>query len=257
MTSHQNWVAFTTIVKKEVNRFMRIWSQTLLPPLITQTLYFVIFGKFIGAQIGGINGITYMQFIVPGLVMMSIINNSFANVVGSFFSAKFQRSIEELLVSSSPNWVILAGYVVGGTLRGLFVGIIVFIVSIFFTLPHILHFSIILLFTLLTCVLFSIGGLINAVFAKKFDDISIFPTFFLTPLTYFGGVFYSIHSLPPVFQKLSLLNPILYIINGFRYGFYGISDVNVGISLLILTLLVIACTFIAHYLLEKGIGLKN
>ncbi len=257
MTSQENYVAYQTIIRKEVVRFMRIWTQTLLPPVITQTLYFIIFGKFIGSQIGGINGISYMSFIVPGLVMMAIINNSFANVVSSFFGAKFQRSVEELLVSSTPHWIILAGYVSGGVLRGVVVGTLVFIVSFFFTVPHIYHPFLIIVFMVLTSILFSLGGFINAIFAKKFDDVAIFPTFILTPLSYLGGVFYSIHSLPEVWQNLSKLNPILYMINGFRYGFYGISDVNVSVSILILITLIIILAVYSLDLLKKGTGLRS
>ena len=257
MTSRENYIALETIVRKEVIRFMRIWSQTLLPSAITQTLYFIIFGKFVGSRIGDIHGIPYMAFIVPGLVMMAVINNSFANVVSSFFGSKFQRNIEELLVSPTPNWVIVAGYTIGGVIRGLFVGVIVFFVSVFFTKPAIYNIGIIVLFSILTTVVFSLGGLLNGLFAKKFDDVAIFPTFILTPLTYLGGVFYSIHSLPDMWQQLSKLNPILYMVNGFRYGFYGISDVSVILSVLILILLAACLVFINLNLLNRGVGLKN
>ena len=256
MNARDNYIALSTIVRKEVTRFTRIWMQTLLPPAITQMLYFVIFGKFIGARIGNIQGIDYMSFIVPGLVMMAVINSSFANVVSSFFSSKFQRSIEELLVSPTPNWVIVAGYVIGGVLRGLMVGVIVFFISFFFTHPQIFNIGIVVLFIVLTTVLFSLAGLTNGIFAKKFDDVSIFPTFVLTPLTYLGGVFYSIHNLPEVWQHVSRLNPILYMVDGFRYGFHGISDVHVGLSAFFLILLIIALTWMNLYLLKKGIGLK-
>ena len=257
MTMHDNYITLVTIVRKEVTRFMRIWSQTLLPPAITQTHYFIIFGKFIGSQVGNIHGISYMAFLVPGLVMMAVINNSFANVVSSFFGSKFQHNVEELLVSPTPNWVIVAGYVTGGMLRGITVGIIVFGVSIFFAHPMISHFGVIILFVILTTILFSLGGFLNGMMAKKFDDVSIFPTFALTPLTYLGGVFYSIHSLPETWQNLSKLNPILYMINGFRYGFYGISDVSVLMSISILVVLIVMLTAINLYMLHKGIGLKN
>ena len=257
MTSHDNTIAFNTIIRKEITRWLRIWTQTLLPPVITQSLYFVIFGKFIGSQIGKIHGISYIDFIIPGLVMMAVINSAFANVVSSFFSAKFQRSVEELLVSSTPNWVILAGYTIGGALRGILVGVIVFIVSILFTRPQILHPGVIAIFIILTSIVFSLGGFLNAVFAKKFDDVAIFPTFILTPLTYLGGVFYSIRSLPELWQNVSQLNPILYMINGFRFGFYGISDVNVPLSIGILIFLTLILTIINLYLLHKGTGLKT
>ena len=257
MTFHEITIALTTIVRKEVTRFFRIWTQTLLPPVITQMLYFVIFGKFIGSQIGPLHGISYMSFIVPGLVMMAVINSSFANVVGSFFSAKVQRRIEELMVSSTPDWVIVAGFVSGGVLRRIIVGIPVFGVYIFFTHPVIYHAGIIVICIFLTSVVFSQGGLMNGIFAKKFDDVAIIPTFVLTPLTYLGGVFYSIHSLPSFWQKVSYFNPIMYMVNGFRFGFHGFSDVNVGLSLLILTMLAIILTAVNLYLLKKGTGLKT
>ena len=257
MRKNQQWVAFYTIVRKEVVRFVRIWPQTLVPPVISQTLYFLIFGQFIGSQITDINGVSYMAFIIPGLVMMSVINNSFSNVVSSFYGAKFQRSIEELLISSTSNWIIIAGYALGGVLRGVIVGVLVFVVSIFFTHPVVHHLGLIILFMFLTSVVFALGGLLNATFAKSFDDISIFPTFVLLPLTYLGGVFYSIHSLPPAWQTISKLNPILYLVNGFRYGFYGVSDVSVGLSLFILVGFTILLVAINMYILNKGIGLKS
>ena len=253
----EQYIAFETIVRREITRFTRIWTQTLLPPVITQTLYFVIFGKFIGSRIGEIQGVSYMAFIVPGLVMMAVINSAFANVVSSFFSVKFQRSIEELLVSPASNTAIIFGFVLGGVIRGILVGFIVFLVSIFFTRPTIHHGEIIVIFILLTSLVFSLAGLINAIFAKKFDDVSIFPTFVLTPLTYLGGVFYSIHSLPEIWQKISMLNPILYMVNGFRYGFYGLSDVSVWQSVLFLLGLSGVLTYANFYLLKKGTGIKS
>ncbi len=257
MTYQENYIALSTIIRKEVTRFVRIWPQTLFPPVVTQTLYFLIFGKFIGSQIGDIHGISYIAFIVPGLIMMAVINNSFANVVSSFFSSKFQRNIEELLVSPSPNWLILAGYVAGGVLRGIVVGALVFLVSIFFTHPQIHSFSVIVMFIILTAIIFSLGGFLNAIFAKKFDDISIFPTFVLTPLTYLGGVFYSIGNLPQAWQNLSLFNPILFMVNGFRYGFYGFSDVSVAGSIGLLIVLSVVLTVVNLSLLKKGSGLKT
>ncbi len=256
MNPKQKYIAFKTIVRKEIVRFMRIWSQTLLPAAVTQTLYFVIFGKFVGARIGAVQGIDYMAFIVPGLVMMAVINNSFGNVVSSFFGSKFQRNVEELLVSPTPNWIILAGYIGGGLMRGLCVGVIVFCLSVFFTAPHISHVFIIILFVVMTAIVFSLGGFLNGMYAKKFDDVSIFPTFILTPLTYLGGVFYSVRSLPQTWQNISHLNPILYMVDGFRFGFYGVSDVNVGVSISILLALIAVLTFLNLYLLKKGIGLK-
>ncbi len=250
-------IAYQTLVRREVLRFLRIWVQTLLPPVITQTLYFVIFGSFIGSRIGDVHGVSYMAFIVPGLVMMAVINSSYSNVVSSFFSAKFQRCIEELLVSPTADIVILLGYITGGILRGLIVGLLVFIVSVFFARPVICHFVLIVFFIFLTAVVFALAGLLNAIFAKKFDDISIFPTFILVPLTYLGGVFYSIRSLPRFWQNLSQLNPILYMVNGFRYGFYGFSDVSVSFSVLILVFLVLLLTGLNLFFLRKGTGLKT
>ncbi|MCA9398904.1 MAG: ABC transporter permease [Candidatus Omnitrophica bacterium] len=251
------WVAFSTIVTKEIRRFTRIWQQTLLPLAITMTLYFVIFGQLIGSRIGQMGGVDYMSFIVPGLIMMSVITNAYANVSSSFFSNKFQRSIEELLVSPTPNWVIIMGYITGGIFRGIVVGFLVFCVSGFFTKPEIHHFGIIVLFVILTSIVFALGGLVNAIFAKKFDDVNIFPVFILTPLTYLGGVFYSIQSLPPIWQNLSKLNPVLYLINGFRYGFYGFSDVDIVFSFLMLVVFMVVLLMISLFLMNKGIGLKE
>lgn len=252
-----NWVSFKTLVSKEVTRFMRIWSQTLLPPLINQSLYFIIFGTFIGSQVQDIRGISYMAFLVPGLVMMAVINSAFSNVVSSFFGNKFQRSIEELLVSPTPNWVIVAGYASGGVARGILVGFLVFLVSFIFVRPEIYSLFFVSLFVILTSIVFSLGGLLNGIFAKKFDDISLFTTFVLTPLTYFGGVFYSIHDLPPFWQKLSQLNPILYMIDGFRYGFYGIADVNVGVSVGLLVIFAAGLSVLCLRLLKKGVGMRT
>jgi len=251
------WITYYTIVRKETTRFMRIWPQTLFPPVITQSLYFLIFGKFIGSQIRDINGISYMAFIIPGLVMMAVINNSFVNVVSSFFSSKFQRSIEELLVSPTPNFIIVAGYISGGILRGLLVGTLVFLVSIFFTRPAIHNVFLIFAFILLTSIVFALGGLLNGLLAKKFDDISIFPTFVLTPLIYLGGVFYSIESLPIFWQNVSKFNPVLYMVNGFRFGFHGFSDVNIVISFFILIIFALLLTSINLILLRRGTGLKS
>ena len=253
----KEFVAFYTIVRKEVTRFLRIWPQTLLSPVITQTLYFVIFGSFIGSQLREINGVSYMAFIVPGLVMMGVINSSYTNVVSSFFSNKFLKNIEEMIVASVSNRSIILGYSIGGMLRGLIVGLIIFMISVFFTRPDIQHFGIILLFIFLTSAVFALGGLINGVYAKSWDDINIFPTFVLVPLTYFGGVFYSINDLPEVWQKVSKLNPILYMVDGFRYGFHGFSDLNVYFSLAMLSLFTVILYGINVYLFKKGIGLKT
>ena len=252
-----NWVAFNSIVVKEITRFLRIWPQTLLPPAITMTLYFVIFGRLIGGRIGTMAGFDYMTFIVPGLIMMSVITNSYSNVVSSFFGAKFQRSIEELLVSPTSNITILLGYLGGGVLRGLLTGCIVTVVSLFFINLKVMSWLIILVVIILTSILFALGGFINAVFAKKFDDISIVPTFILTPLTYLGGVFYSITLLPESWQTVSLLNPILYMVNAFRYGFLGVSDIPIMNALMIIIAFICALFSFSLFLLNRGIGLRS
>lgn len=251
------WIAFTTILRKESVRFLRIWGQTLLPPIINQSLYFVVFGAFIGSQISDVKGISYGAFIVPGLIMMSIISNSFSNVVSSFFGAKFMRNVEELMVSPTKNVVILLGYSMGGVLRGLLIGFIVLLVSFIFIQPLILHPFLVFAFAFLTALLFAFGGFLNALFAKKFDDVSVFPTFILTPLTYLGGVFYSVGDLPPFWQMLSKFNPIVYIIDGFRYSFYGFSELNPTVSLLVLTFSCLILFSINLLFLNRGIGLKN
>lgn len=257
MNLKQQWIALSTIVRKEVTRFSRIWLQTLIPPVITMGLYFVIFGHLIGSRIGQMGGFDYMSFVVPGLVMMSVINNAYSNVVSSFFSAKFNHSIEELLVSPTPSYVILLGYVSGGMLRGLAVGSIVTLVSLFFASFKLQHIGITVLVVLLASVLFALAGLINAIFANSFDDISIVPTFVLTPLTYFGGVFYSIELLPEFWQTVSQFNPILYLVNAFRYGFLGVSDVNIQIALSGTVVFVVALFFCAWWLLAKGKRLRS
>ncbi|MDO8566093.1 MAG: ABC transporter permease [Candidatus Moranbacteria bacterium] len=257
MTTREMWVAYMTIVRKESVRFLRIWPQTLLPSVVTTTLYYVVFGTFIGSQIRGFGDFSYIQFIVPGLVMMAVITNSFSNVAGSFFGSKFQKSIEELLVSPITPFLVVAGYVTGGILRGLITGVLVLSVSLFFT--HLTIHSLILtvVFIFLTSLLFALAGLLNGIYAKDFDGVSIVPTFVLTPLTYLGGVFYSISALPPIWQKISLWNPILYMVNGFRYGFLGVSDVGVGESLFILMSLSVALLFANIYLFKTGRGLRT
>ncbi|MHB1948872.1 MAG: ABC transporter permease [Gammaproteobacteria bacterium] len=256
-TTFKTYVALDTIIRKEIIRFMRIWTQTLLPPAITMTLYFIIFGKLIGSQISKIDGYTYMQYIVPGLVMMSIITNSYSNTVTSFFGAKFSKSIEEMLVSSMPSYVILFGYVFGGALRGMVVGIIVVGISLFFTQLHIQHLGIVLSMGILAALLFSLAGLLNGIFAKKFDDVSFIPTFVLTPLTYLGGVFYSLKQLPPIFQKISMFNPIFDIVDSFRFGMLGVSDLNVYLGFGLVISLFIILLFWCLYLLEHGVGLRS
>ncbi|MGR5066800.1 MULTISPECIES: ABC transporter permease [Vibrio] len=251
------WTAFSSLLTKEINRFTRIWVQTLVPPAITMTLYFIIFGSLIGSRIGEMNGFSYMEYIVPGLIMMSVITNSYSNVASSFFSSKFQRNIEELLVAPVPNYIIILGFVMGGVVRGLLVGTIVTFVSLFFVDLQVDHWGIIIATVFMTSVVFSLGGLINAVYAKSFDDISIIPTFVLTPLTYLGGVFYSISLLPDFWQGVSKLNPIVYMVNAFRYGFLGVSDVGIVTSFSVLTVFIVALYAVAHYLITKGIGLRS
>jgi len=257
MTWQALWVAFVTIVVREVRRFTRIWAQTLLPPAVTMTLYFIIFGNLIGSRIGEMGGYDYMQFIVPGLIMMAVITNSYGNVVSSFFSMKFQRSIEELLVSPVPNWTILAGYVAGGMARGLSIGLIVTLLSLAFTDLSIHNLPMVVVTVFLTSALFSLGGFINAMLATKFDDISIVPTFILTPLTYLGGVFYSIEMLPDFWQGVSMVNPILYMVNGFRYGILGVSDVNPFVSLGMILIFIVLFSTVALRMLEKGKGIRH
>ncbi|KJY83635.1 ABC transporter permease [Vibrio galatheae] len=251
------WVAFCSLLGKEVTRFTRIWVQTLVPPAITMTLYFIIFGNLIGSRIGQMNGFSYMEYIVPGLIMMSVITSSYSNVASSFFSAKLQKNIEELLVAPVPNYVIIAGYVMGGVTRGLLVGTIVTIVSLLFVDLQVDHWGIIIATVFMTSVVFALGGLINAVYAKTFDDISIIPTFVLTPLTYLGGVFYSISLLPEFWQGVSKINPIVYMVNAFRYGFLGVSDVGIVTSFGVLSVFVVVLYALAHYLVTKGIGLRS
>lgn len=257
MSTREQWVAFVTIVVKEVRRFLRIWPQTLLPPAITITLYFVIFGNLIGSRIGDMGGFDYMAYIVPGLIMMSVIQNSYGNVVSSFFSTKFQSSIEEMLVSPMSSFVILSGFMCGGMARGILVGGIVTLLSLFFTELRMEHAWITLLVVVLTSALFSLGGFINATFARKFDDISIVPTFILTPLTYLGGVFYSIDLLPDFWRAVSMANPILYMVNAFRYGVLGVSDVDVGTALTAIALFTLGFFLLALWLLNRGIGIRG
>ena len=256
MNSHQKWVAFDTILRREIRRFMRIWPQTLLPPVIPIVLYFVIFGQLIGSRIGAMSGLPYIQFVAPGLIMMSVITNSYSNVVSSFFGSKFQRNIEELLVSPTPNWIIL-GYVAGGMCRGLGVGAIVTLLSLYFADFSIHSLPVTIGIVLMTSLMFSLAGLINAIFAANFDDISIIPTFVLTPLTYLGGVFYSIELLSDFWRNLSMINPVLYMVNAFRYGLAGITDINIVWSFSMVGLFSLVLFFSALRLLEKGSRLRS
>lgn len=252
MNAGQQWVALTTIIRKEVRRFTRIWVQTLIPPVIVMSLYFVIFGQLIGARIGQMGGFDYMSFVVPGLIIMAVINNSFSNVVSSFFSAKFTKSIEELQVSPTPSYIILWGYVFGGALRGLSVGLLVTLLSLVFVRLSLHSIALTVSVVILTSIVFALAGLINAIFANSFDDIAIIPTFILTPLTYLGGVFYSIDLLPAFWQGVSQLNPILYMVSAFRYGFLGVSDVNIGVALTGIVVVLVALYAAAWYLLENS-----
>ncbi len=249
--------AFLTIIIKEVSRFLRIWGQTILPPAVSMTLYFIIFGSLIGPRIGSMGGFGYMEFIAPGIIMMAIINNSYSNVVSSFFGAKFQRHIEEMLIAPIPDAVILAGYVFGGVARGLIVGLVVTIVALLFTHLRIHNYFVVISIVTLTSVLFSLGGFINAVYARNFDDISIIPTFVLTPLIYLGGVFYSIDMLPAFWQGVSRFNPILYMVNTFRYGILGVADIDITHAFAIILLFTVALTVYALVLLKRGTGLKS
>lgn len=251
------WVAFTTILVKEVLRFSRIWVQTVLPSAITTALYFVIFGHLIGERIGPMDGFDYMDFIVPGLVLMAVITNAYSNVVSSFYSSKFSRYVEEFLVAPVPNWVILAGFVAGGVARGLVVGVVVTLVAMFFTDIEVHNYWVTALVFALTAVVFALGGFINAVYANSFDDISIVPTFVLTPLTYLGGVFYSIELLPAFWQNLSLANPVLYMINAFRYGLLGVSDIPLSVAFAIILGFIALLTFYSLRLLRHGVGIKT
>ncbi len=252
-----NWIGLKTLVRKEIVRVIRIWLQTVIPPAITMTLYFIIFGNLIGRRIGTMDGYDYMQYIAPGLIMMSVITNSYGNVVSSFFGAKFGRHIEEMLVSPMSNATIVVGHVAGGVIRGLLVGVLVTIVALFFTKLDVAHPFITISIVILSSTVFALAGFINAVFARKFDDISIVPAFVLTPLTYLGGVFYSISLLPEFWQKVSLANPIIYMVNAFRFGILGTSDINIGYAYLIVGLFVVGLFTASMLLLNRGIGIRE
>ncbi len=257
MNLRQQLTAFRTLVTKEVLRFARIWVQTVVPPVITTGLYFVIFGQLIGSQLSSIDGHSYIDYIVPGIILMAIINNAYANVVSSFYMSKFSHFIEEMLVSPMPNYLILAGYVVGGVARGLTVGAVVALVATFFTDISIHSYTVLIAVVVLTAVLFSLGGFINAIYANSFDDISIIPTFVLIPLTYLGGIFYSIDMLPAFWQNVSLVNPILYMINAMRYGMLGVSDIDIMTAFAIIILFVVVLFSYCLYLLDTGKGIRH
>lgn len=257
MNFQEQWVALVTILRKEVKRYLRIWTQTLLPSAITMSLYFVIFGSLIGSRIGDMGGFTYMQFVVPGLIMMAIVTNSYSNVVSSFFGSKFNHSVEELLVSPTPNYIILLGYVIGGVSRGLLVAVIVTLVSLFFTDLHMHSFAVVVIIVLMTSILFALAGFINAVYANNFDDISIIPTFVLTPLIYLGGVFYSMDLLPDFWAAVSKLNPLVYVVNAFRYGVLGVSDVSLSVAFGMIAVFTIAAWCYSMHLLNTGKRLRQ
>ena len=255
--ARSEWIGFKTIIIREFSRIVRIWGQTIVPPAVTATLYFIIFGSLIGRRVGQVGGYDYMQFIAPGLIMMTVIQNSYANVVSSFFGAKFGKHVEELLVSPLPNWLIVTGYVGGGILRGVLVGSVVTIVSLFFTHLAITHVFAIISAVFLTSIVFALGGFINALFAKNFDQISWFPTFVLTPLTYLGGVFYSITMLPGWAHFISHANPILYMVSAFRYGFLGTSDVDLRLAYGIMISAAVFMFALAVTLLNRGTGIRD
>ncbi len=260
MDTYAKWIAFYTMMRKDVVRIFRIWVQTFLPSVITSCLYFLIFGSVLGSRIGTMQGVPYMEFVVPGLVMMAILTNAYANSSFTFFQSKFfMRSIDELLVSPMPPWLMIAGFVSGGVIRGVLIGGLVLMVSMLFTGLHltITNFAVILLFAILTAVVFSLAGLVNGVYAKSIDAINIVPTFVLQPLTYLGGVFYSVHSLPQFAQYITYINPVFYLINGFRYGFLGIADIPLWISIAVLSAMVLLLVVINWYLIRKGLGLKQ
>ncbi|AIS59085.1 ABC transporter permease [Listeria ivanovii] len=251
------FTALKSLAAKETNRYMRIWVQTLVPPVITTSLYFIIFGKMIGSRIGDMGGFSYMEYIVPGLIMMSVITSSYANVSSSFFSQKFQKNIEEILVAPVPTHIIIWGFLIGGIGRSILVGSLVTIISLFFVPLHVYSWSIGIITFLMTAIVFSLAGLLNGIFAKSYDDVSIVPTFVLQPLTYLGGVFYAISMLPPIWQAVSKVNPIVYMISGFRYGFLGVTDVPIMVSMLVLVLFIVVLYAICWYLISKGRGLRS
>lgn len=257
MRAQLYYIAFKTIVIKEVSRFARIWIQTILPPAITMALYFVIFGNLIGPRVGQMGGFSYIQYIAPGIIMMAVITHSYANVVSSFFGSKFQRYIEEMLIAPIPNGLILAGYISGGVARGLTVGLVVTVVALFFTKLTLYSLPIVVATVLLTSTLFSLGGLINGIFARNFDDTSIIPTFVLTPLTYLGGVFYSIDLLPEFWRTVSLANPILYMVNAFRYGILGVSDIPIATAFTVIGMFILGLWTLSLHLLNRGVGIRT
>jgi len=257
MNLNQQLISLFTLLRKETNRVMRIWVQTIVPPIITMSLYFIIFGNLIGRRIGEMGGFDYIQYIAPGLIMMSVITNSYGNVVSSFFGAKFQRHLEEMLVAPMPTYAIVLGHMGGGMVRGLMVGMVVTVIALVFTRVQVVNVFITISVVVLTSAVFALAGLINAIFARKFDDISIIPAFVLAPLTYLGGVFYSISLLPPIAQKFSLVNPILYMVNAFRYGMLGVSDIGIGRAYLIIIVFAVGLFSLCMLLINKGVGIRE
>ncbi|AGI27160.1 Inner membrane transport permease YadH [Candidatus Portiera aleyrodidarum] len=257
MNKQRKLIALSTLIQREVRRFLRIWPQTLLPSSVTTTMYFIIFGKLLGCKLGNMGGVSYINYLIPGLIMMAVITNSYSNVASSLFGNKFQRSIEELIISPMPSWVILDGFIIGGVLRGLLVGLIVTLLSLLFTKINIVHPCLTILIVILTSILFSLAGFMNALLANNFDDISIIPIFVLTPLTYLGGVFYNINLLPYFWKNLSLINPIFYMVNTFRYGILGISDIVIGKSLVAIIIFILLLYIISLKLLIKGKGIHS
>ncbi|MDE2212981.1 MAG: ABC transporter permease [Patescibacteria group bacterium] len=258
MTPYEQWISFYTIVRKDIVRIFRIWPQTFLPSIVTSTLYFLIFGSFLGSRIGNVSGVPYVMFVVPGLVMLSVVMNSYANTSFTMFASKFfARSIDEILVSPTPPWILVAGFVSGGIIRGLIIGALVLGVSLFFTHLIIFNLAVIILFLILTSLVFSLGGLVNGVYATSIDGINIIPTFILTPLLYLGGVFYSVTSLPGAWGIVTQIDPIFYIINGFRYGFLGLSDAPLSVCFGVLLFFAAVLAAMNWYLLKKGFGLRQ
>ncbi len=253
----KDWVAYQTVTRREIRRFTRIWVQTLIPPVITTTLYFLIFGKLIGSRIGMVEGVSYIEYIAPGLIMMAVLTNAYSNVSSSFFGTKHHRNIEEQLVSSMPDWLIVMGYVTGGTLRGLLVGSIVAAVSWCFIPIHLEHPALTAVVAVLTAVVFAFAGFVNGLYAKNYDDVSLIPTFVLTPLTYLGGIFYSISMLSPTWQVIAQFNPLLYVINGFRYSMLGVSDVSFITTAVLLVMMAVALFYISLHLMKHASGLRS
>jgi ABC-2 type transport system permease protein len=251
------WVGWRTIVIREYGRIVRIWGQTLVPSAVTAILYFVLFGSLLGRRVGQVNGFDYKQYLAPGLIMMAVITNSYGNVVSSFFGAKFGKHVEEMLVAPLPNWVIVSGYATGGLLRGMMVGAVVTAVALVFSRLPVHHLGLILAAVVLSSLVFSLGGFINAVFAKNFDQVNWIPAFVLNPLTYFGGVFYSVSMLPPWAATISQINPILYMVNAFRFGFLGTADVSVPFAFGFMAVLVVGLFALAVKLMDRGVGIRE